>query len=197
MRRLLALFLFTAVTLLSQDTGIIKGMVLTEDGSPLVSAEVMLFHPYHFGFVPHYFTDADGGFVAKVQYGVFTICAGKPQDGYLEAVDACVFGNTPTVGISAQASTQSVVVRVGPKAGILHIERLIDAVTGEVIRNASIRVCRAESAGSIGSSAKPDMLIPSLTKVTIEVYAPGYFLVGSSRVDLQACKLEYSIVSPK
>jgi len=25
----------------------------------------------------------------------------------------------------------------------------------------------------------------------------GCFLVGSSRVDLQACKLEYSIVSPK
>jgi len=35
-----------------------------------------------------------------------------------------------------------------------------------------------------------------------EVYGKGYvflgcFLVGSSRVDLQACKLEYSIVSPK
>ena len=27
--------------------------------------------------------------------------------------------------------------------------------------------------------------------------APGGFDVGSSRVDLQACKLEYSIVSPK
>ena len=26
---------------------------------------------------------------------------------------------------------------------------------------------------------------------------PQYRMVGSSRVDLQACKLEYSIVSPK
>ena len=42
-------------------------------------------------------------------------------------------------------------------------------------------------------------------RVTIEVeLAPGtqpgfenWWLVGSSRVDLQACKLEYSIVSPK
>ena len=33
--------------------------------------------------------------------------------------------------------------------------------------------------------------------ITIETVFLGCFLVGSSRVDLQACKLEYSIVSPK
>jgi len=36
-----------------------------------------------------------------------------------------------------------------------------------------------------------------LAPVKVEVVFLGCFLVGSSRVDLQACKLEYSIVSPK
>ena len=31
----------------------------------------------------------------------------------------------------------------------------------------------------------------------IDTHISAVFLVGSSRVDLQACKLEYSIVSPK
>ena len=33
--------------------------------------------------------------------------------------------------------------------------------------------------------------------MTLDGVFLGCFLVGSSRVDLQACKLEYSIVSPK
>ena len=49
------------------------------------------------------------------------------------------------------------------------------------------------------------MLIPFLGDQAVLVTMPGlyggnhgvYFNVGSSRVDLQACKLEYSIVSPK
>ena len=36
-----------------------------------------------------------------------------------------------------------------------------------------------------------------MTTLAIPVFVNGFAVVGSSRVDLQACKLEYSIVSPK
>jgi len=41
------------------------------------------------------------------------------------------------------------------------------------------------------------MLILMASDDRLKVVFLGCFLVGSSRVDLQACKLEYSIVSPK
>jgi len=46
----------------------------------------------------------------------------------------------------------------------------------------------------------PKLLLPICIGITIFITVRvflGCFLVGSSRVDLQACKLEYSIVSPK
>ena len=39
--------------------------------------------------------------------------------------------------------------------------------------------------------------IPAETKTLLDFGSGAGFPVGSSRVDLQACKLEYSIVSPK
>ena len=44
----------------------------------------------------------------------------------------------------------------------------------------------------------PDVLAAMRRQLDTIAYAPyGIPSVGSSRVDLQACKLEYSIVSPK
>ena len=40
-----------------------------------------------------------------------------------------------------------------------------------------------------------DGVVPPL--ITVIIPSRGEVTVGSSRVDLQACKLEYSIVSPK
>ena len=59
--------------------------------------------------------------------------------------------------------------------------------------------CGAQSLGNAGTIdgtvTDPSGAAVSGAQVTAHNAVTGY--VGSSRVDLQACKLEYSIVSPK
>ena len=91
-----------------------------------------------------------------------------------------------------------------------HEQRLVDAVfsvssiltpfaLGTVIGAvATQRVPVGNAAGDLVTSwLNPTSIVVGALTVATSAYTAAVFLVGSSRVDLQACKLEYSIVSPK
>ena len=65
--------------------------------------------------------------------------------------------------------------------------------------HANVLVRRKEQKGATERPFREAMrLIPLfMFAATAFAQSPSTFEVGSSRVDLQACKLEYSIVSPK
>jgi len=74
-------------------------------------------------------------------------------------------------------------------------EILEGATNLKVVGRAGIGVDNVD----IAAASKRGVIVmntPYGNTVTTAVFL-GCFLVGSSRVDLQACKLEYSIVSPK
>ena len=93
-------------------------------------------------------------------------------------------------------------------------ERILTTHVGSLIRPQALQdFLRAKQAGKPYDTAAYDKcltasvaeVVHKQAEVGIDVISDGEFgksiswsqYVGSSRVDLQACKLEYSIVSPK
>ena len=76
----------------------------------------------------------------------------------------------------------------------------IGVLTGLLAVGLSHAGIAASGGGVIEGTVKVTGVASSADAVIYLQQAPGTFApptVGSSRVDLQACKLEYSIVSPK
>jgi hypothetical protein len=80
----------------------------------------------------------------------------------------------PVVSITADSPAQNILIRVGPKAGILHVERIVDAVTAKPLRYASIWLQRLDNHGSVLLEAKADNFVPATTKVLVKIVLDGY-----------------------
>lgn len=186
MRHLRALaFLCLAIPLLAsgQNTeiteGTIQGVVLDDVGNPLSGAKV---HAELQGVpmakaIRYVESDQNGFFVIdRLEFGTYYVEAMKEEDGY--GGPFWSFFNDrplPTVQISAQARIADVVVRLGPKAGIL-TGTIHDAATGKPIQ-AGFDLKQVKDPNKwMGTSAASNfrVLIPSSKDIEVKVSAPGY-----------------------
>lgn len=186
MRHLRALsFLCLAIPLLAsgQNTeireGTIQGVVLDDVGNPLSGAKV---HAELKGVpmvkaIRYVESDQNGFFVIdRLEFGTYYVEAMKEEDGY--GGPFWSFFNDrplPTVQISAQARMADIVVRFGPKAGIL-TGTVQDAVTEKAIP-AGFDLKQVKDPNKwMRTSAPPNfrVLIPSSKEIEVKVSAPGY-----------------------
>lgn len=172
----------TAPLIWAQADGVIKGTVIDEKDKPVAKARV---HIAENGpqsghrLLQVYETNVDGRFtINHVPWGTYVILAGKEDDGYPDTKFA-FYSNleVPTVALGPLFPTADVTVRFAPKAGILDITSVVDAVTGKSLREASaVTLKRIDNPNfSITASASASHLfLPALTRVTIEINAQGY-----------------------
>jgi len=173
----------------AQNRGVITGTVLDEHGSPVVKAKVLITEKGV--FVGHrvlqfHETDADGHFrIAHVPWGTYIVTVGKEDAGYADTGLGLHCNNAyPIVVLTEDSATADVTLNLGPKAGVLELEPVTDATTGNAIRMAAIRLKCAENPDLFiyTSAAQRRFLIPPSTQVVIEVTAEGYRpWPGSSR----------------
>jgi hypothetical protein len=164
-----------------QNDGSITGLVLGQDGKPLAKAKVHIADTkplYGSRVVEFHETDAEGKFViTHVPWGAYVIMAGKEEERYPDTKFA-FYSNlaAPTVDLGPLYPTATVTVHLGPKAGILHIAAIRDAVSGKAVRNAAITLRRLDNPKfSITTSASVEnVLVPSTTAVEIEIESDGY-----------------------
>ena len=133
---LLALVLLTASLAYSQVAveGKVVGTVVDELDQPLNGAEVCTRMSSSAGTVGNCLaiTDKAGQFeMDHLPLGTFGIVASKTDDGYTELHQA---PGMQTVTLSAGAPQASIVLKLGPKEGIL-VPVVKDAVTGEPVYN--------------------------------------------------------------
>jgi hypothetical protein len=129
--------------------GTITGTVVDETGRPLAGAKV---HIAEKRFVAHrvirfYEADSGGRFrIADVPWGTYVIMAGKDSAGYADTTFAFYSGEAvPTVTLAPEFSSADVILRLGPRAGVLDLSSVTDAITGKNISLASVTLRRAES----------------------------------------------------
>jgi len=165
----------------AQGSGVITGTVLDENGSPVAKArvhigekDVLVVHR----LINFHDTDADGHFrIAHVPWGTYLVLAGKEDAGYPDTQGTFYSGGgTPTVVISEASPVADVTLNLGPKAGVLELEPVTDAITGKEIRSAAIRLKRAENPDLFiyTSATQRRLLIPAFTEVLIAITAGGY-----------------------
>ena len=82
----------------------------------------------------------------------------------------------PSITLAEDFPSADVIVKIGPKAGILDLEPVTGAVTGKEIRSAGIELRREANPDlSIYTSAgQRRILVPALTDVLVEITAEGY-----------------------
>jgi hypothetical protein len=121
-------------------------------------------------------TDPHGEFVVdNLPWGAYMVCASKEDEGYADTIGALyVVTPPPTVVLSPSQKTVTVTVRLGPKAGLLDIQSVRDAVTGKRISDASVTIRRTDRDAFRTTAAQPGLLVPSLKDVEIQVQAEGY-----------------------
>lgn len=165
----------------AQGNGAITGTVLDENGSPVLKAKVHIAEKgVFFGHrvLQFHETDADGHFrIGHVPWGTYIVMVGKEDAGYPDTNFAFYSNNAyPIALLSEDSPTDEVTLKLGPKAGVLKVDPVTDAVTGKEIRLASVTLKRSERLDfSISASASQGrFLIPPLTDVLVEITAEGY-----------------------
>lgn len=171
----------------AQERGQITGVVVDEVGRPLAKAMVHITEQK--GFVGHrpvqaYETDEQGHFaINRVPWGSYLVLAGKEDAGYPDTKLA-FYSNleVPTVTLSPMFPKADVRVQLGPKAGVLELSPVTDAVTGKKIESPSITLRRSQNPDLFitTSAAGARILVPSETDILLEVSAPGYKPSASS-----------------
>lgn len=165
----------------AQDRGVITGTVLDEHGSPVVKAKVLITEKGV--FVVHrvlqfHETDSDGHFrIAHVHWGTYIVTVGKDDAGYADTGLGLHCNNAyPIVLLTEDSATADVTLNLGPQAGVLELEPVTDATTGNLIRLASITLKCAENPDFFisASASQRRFLVPPLTHVLIEISAEGY-----------------------
>jgi len=160
---------------------VITGTVLDEHGSPVVKAKVLITEKGVFvahRVLPFHETDADGHFrIAHIPWGTYIVTVGKEDTGYIDTGLGLHCSTVYPMAVLAEDSvTADVTLSLGPKAGILELEPVTDATTGNAIRLAAIRLKCAENPDFFiyTSAAQGRFLVPASTQVLIEITAEGY-----------------------
>jgi hypothetical protein len=159
---------------------IIQGVVLDDFGNPLSGAKV---HAELKGgpmrkAIRFVASDQNGFFVIdRLEFGTYYVEAMKEEDGY-GGFPWSFFNDRPLpiVQISAQNRIANVVVRLGPKAGIL-TGTIRDALTGKPIGSAGFDLVQVKNRSKwmgTGAASQFRVLIPSSKEIELKVSAPGY-----------------------
>jgi carboxypeptidase family protein len=122
---------YSQVSQPSQPEGRVTGTVLDEQGQPINNAHVstLVSLPGESFATEGATTDSNGQFqIEHLPMGTFTVVASKNEDGYAGFDQA----GMPTVTLTPEASLANVVVKLGPKEGIL-APSVTDKVTGKPV----------------------------------------------------------------
>lgn len=181
------IFTQAAVSLAQQTlktTGVVRGTVFDEQNQPLDGATVTLDlvddRPGH-RIVPREKTDSQGNFVIDhLRWGTYQIGVGKEEAGYPDTRWEIYSGGVhPVAVISPDHPEASVVLSVGPKAGVL-IVVVLDASTGQPIDSSLLGGAiwmwpddhNYRLSGTIVHENR--VLIPPFLAVGVEIGADGY-----------------------
>ncbi len=184
MHRLMALFLVGVVSSVAsaQDSGVIRGIVINENDEPIVHARVHAEEEKPFfghRIIRMFETDKRGEFeIRSLPWGNYAVFVGKQEDGYPDT-DVAFYSNLsfPRCLIEPNLPVPYVTVKLGPKAGLLEINSVTNADTGDAVPNVSLTLRRAEKQNlfvTMTAVGPPPHLIPSGADVTVEISAPGY-----------------------
>lgn len=176
----LVLPLWASISVSAQTNGTIEGTVLDEESRPLAGARVHIENrnptPHH--ILRFFETDADGHFlISKVPWGSYAVLAGKEADGYPDTKGAFYSNyDVPTVSLAPPVITRTVTVRMAPKAGIINVNSVVNAMTWENIKSAPITLRRDANKDLFvtTSTTTERLLAPSGVKIRIEIHAVGY-----------------------
>lgn len=174
------LFAIFTQTVVAQDAGVIRGTVLDENGKPVTMAEIEVAENkpfYGHRIVQMHESDSRGEYlIDNIPWGTYVVMAGKESAGYPD-MRLAFYSNlaVPSVTLSPQYAEARVNLKLGPKAGILKIPSVKDAMTGKEIDFAVVTLKRSGSEFFI-KTAVPSVriLVPSFTDVAVVVEAPGY-----------------------
>jgi hypothetical protein len=164
---------------LAQNSGSIRGMVLDENGQPLVGAEVSAtkdeFQAHRVG--RFFNTDSDGHFEVKdLPLGIYVVLARKEDEGYPET--RLAFYSNLEVSRATLTAAQPdayVTLRMSPKAGWLELS-VVDQATGTKLQSATVTLRRVANPNLYISTSATNKrtAVPSQVDVSVEIAAPGY-----------------------
>lgn len=181
MKNALLLVSIFSGTMACQTTGAITGVVVDELNNPVASAEVHIADrkPF-FGhrLVEYHETDSDGSFnIQNVPFGTYDVLAGKEEVGYPDPKFSFYSNDeVPTVSLASSYPSVKVIVKIGPKGGILNKILVLDAISKKNVESAVITLSRVSNPkfSITTSSTVAKLLVPSDTKIRLVVTAPGY-----------------------
>jgi hypothetical protein len=161
--------------------GTVRGTVIDELGQPISGADVQvdaIGGPPRSTPVRYVQTDESGRFlIGDLELGAYKVFAMKEKAGYPNMAFAFYSNHVfPTVNLIPERPTADVVIKLGPKAGVLDLATITDAATGKGIDSATIILRRVLHPDlSISTSASLGrVLVPPMTDVSVEVTAEGY-----------------------
>lgn len=163
-----------------EQPGIINGTVVNEKGQPVGAATVSI-DPLDGGPrsapVREVQTESNGRFsMDDLKFGTYKLFAMKESAGYPNTAFAFYSNNIfSTATLTPTTPVIDVVLKVGPPAGVF-TGYVTDAVTHQPVRAAFLLRRVADPGNWISLSQQPHfrVLLPALTPISVEVFAPGY-----------------------
>jgi hypothetical protein len=165
--------------------GAITGSVINAEGHPVAKAKVTAIPSGSSrGTYPETQTDEQGKFtLTNLSPDTYLVVVRKDEDGYLRTdstFHADGVTTPPQITVGENQTVQDVSLHIGQKGGKL-TGQIIDAVTSEPIRSASITVRRTDNPKAFYSTGvdflegkgKFKIIVPTVP-FTMEVKSPGY-----------------------
>jgi hypothetical protein len=172
--------LFLALSSLAQtknDAGVIEGRVVDAAGTPVKAATVYVVlddgRPLA-SRIPYVMADETGTFVIdQLAFGTYEVFGKKDEESYPDTLWFSAF-KPPRVTISAQQPSGTVVLRFGPKAGVI-TGMVRDEVTGKPLA-AALTVKRLSDSwfSETSQPANFRVFVPASADVSLEASAEGY-----------------------
>jgi hypothetical protein len=158
----------------TSSSGRITGIVLSEDGQPIVHAYACVSSAELSTTECNVFTDQGGQFeVQSLPMGIFFVYATKEEDGYSALNQA---RRRQRVILTPQDPMANVTIRLAPKSGIL-IGTVRDRLTGRPVERVNV-VYVSTDAGYTGSAGQYTgefrVNLPTTADFIVIVSAPGY-----------------------
>jgi hypothetical protein len=171
-----------AVAQTQDNRGLIDGIVTYEDRKPVMGATVYatpIGRPIG-AIIPHAETDETGYFVIHIYpswFGRFAVTAKKEDENFPDMNQFYSDGKFATVTLTPRHRAETVIIRLGPKAGVL-VGTVADAVTGAPL-NPCVELRRAKEpnnflAGTGLVNANYHVLVPSNTDVLMKIWYRGH-----------------------